>query len=539
MAPLSSAFNAADFLVHRQVRDGLADKVAMIGTRTRTYGELSDDVARVAASLRKFGLHTDDRVLFVMADDVDLATSILAAFHAGLVAVPISTMYSGHELAEIVVDSGARVVMASEEFAAAATEAVSMAPEVKHLVLSGDYSPDVPEPVTVTAWPALLDADSGYPREAAVTGEDAWALWLYTSGTTGSPKAAMHRHANIQHVYQTYATQTLGIREDDIGLSVAKMFFAYGIGNSLFFPLAAGATTLLEPSRPTPAVMGARVTQDRPTLFFGVPTFYAALVHSDLPDDTFASVRLGVSAGEPLPAALQQRFLERFGVEILDGIGSTEALHIFLSNVPGHIRPGTTGKAVPGYDLEIRDDAGQPVETGVPGNLYVRGESLAVGYWRRTDAHRAAFEGRWMRTGDTYVQDEEGYFHCLGRSNDMLKAGGIWVSPGEVETRLLEHEAVMDVAVVGVADDEGLDKPVAVVVLDEKRPPVTEDELITWCREGLASFKRPRHIIFVDVLPKTATGKMQRFRVKEELTASLLDAGSQGSAPPSASGVSS
>ena len=539
MAPPSSTFNAADFLVHRQVRDGLANKVAMIGTRSRTYGELSDDVARVAASLRKFGLHTDDRVLFVMADDVDLATSILAAFHAGLVAVPISTMYSGHELAEILVDSGARVVMASAEFAAEATEAVSMAPEVEYLVLSGDYSPELRQAVTVTAWPTLLDVDSGYQAEAIATSEDAWALWLYTSGTTGSPKAAMHRHANIQHVYQTYAAQTLGIRRDDVGLSVAKMFFAYGIGNSLFFPLAAGATTLLEPSRPTPASMGARVTKDRPTLFFGVPTFYSALMSSDLPDDTFASVRLGVSAGEPLPMALQQRFLERFGVEILDGIGSTEVLHIFLSNVPGHIRPGTTGKAVPGYDLEIRDDMGQPVEPGTPGHLYVCGESIAVGYWRRTDAQRAAFEGRWMRTGDTYVQDEEGYFHCLGRSNDMLKAGGIWVSPGEVEARLLEHESVIEVAVVGVADTEGLDKPVALAVLDPKHPPVTEDELIAWCREGLASFKRPRHVVFVDVLPKTATGKLQRFRVKQQLAA-YLNTGPEGpAAAPSITGAPS
>jgi benzoate-CoA ligase family protein len=521
MASVNSAFNAADFLVHRRLREGLTNKTAVIGTRSRTYGELSDDVARVAASMRKLGLHTDDRVLFVMADDVDLAISILAAFHAGLVAVPVSTMYSGHELAEIVIDSGARVVMASAEFGAAAAEAVSTSPEVEHLVVSGDCAPQVRDGVTVTAWPTLLDVGSDYAKEPALTGDDAWALWLYTSGTTGSPKAAIHRHANIRHVQDTYATRTLGIREDDVTLSVAKMFFAYGIGNSLFFPLAAGATSLLEPGRPTPATMSARIVKDRPTLFFGVPTFYAALVNSDLPDDTFASVRLCVSAGEPLPAALQKRFLDRFGVTILDGIGSTEVLHIFMSNAPDDIRPGTTGKAVPGYDLEVRDDEGRVVNPGIPGHLYVRGESLAVGYWRRTDANRSVFEGRWVRTGDTYVQDEDGYFHCMGRSNDMLKAGGIWVSPGEVEARLLEHEAVLEAAVAGVPDPQGLDKPVALVVLDERHAAVTEDELIAWCRDGLAAFKRPRRVVFIDALPRTATGKVQRFRVREQLAAYL------------------
>jgi benzoate-CoA ligase family protein len=511
-------FNAADFLLHRQVRDGLADKTALIGTRTRTYGELADDVGRVAAGLRRLGLRTDERVLLVMADDVEMATSILAAFHAGLVAVPISTMYSGVELAEIMIDSGARVVITSAEFGAASTEAVTLAPEVEYLIVAGDYAPDTAEHVRVSAWPDLLRSA---PIELAATSEDAWALWLYTSGTTGTPKAAMHRHANIRHVYETYGVQTLGIRRDDVCLSVAKMFFAYGIGNSLFFPLAAGATTILEPARPTPPGMGARIVADRPTLFFGVPTFYAALVNSTLPEDTFTSVRLCVSAGEPLPAALQQRFLDRFGVEILDGLGSTEVLHIFLSNVPGDIRPGTTGKAVPGYDLEIRDDDGWVVKPGVPGNLFVRGESLAIGYWRRTDAHRSVFEGRWMRTGDTYVQDEDRYFHCMGRSNDLLKAGGIWVSPAEVEARLLAHSAVAEAAVAGVADAEGLDKPVALVVLADRHASVTEDELIAWCREGLAAFKRPRSIVFGDALPKTATGKVQRFRVREQLAAQL------------------
>ena len=344
----------------------------------------------------------------------------------------------------------------------------------------------------------------------AETDEDSWALWLYTSGTTGLPKAAMHRHANIRHVCETYGRQVLGITPDDVTFSVAKLFFAYGIGNSLFFPFSVGATTVLEPRRPTPQVVQERMERDRPTLFFAVPTFYAALAASDIPDDTFSSVRWCASAGEALPAPLQRRFTERFGVEILDGIGSTEALHIFLSNQPDDIKPGTTGRPVPGYQVEVRDEAGAVAAPGQPGALYVRGQSLALGYWRRTDATRQVFQGSWLSTGDTYVCDEDGYFRCLGRNSDMLKAGGIWVSPAEVESRLLEHPAVREAAVVGLADADGLDKPVAVVVADGASP----EELIAWCREGLAHFKAPRQVVFVEDLPKTATGKLQRFKVR-------------------------
>ncbi|MFC3243836.1 benzoate-CoA ligase family protein [Gordonia humi] len=328
----------------------------------------------------------------------------------------------------------------------------------------------------------------------------------------------MHRHANIRHVCETYASRVLGIRSDDRGFSIAKMFFAYGIGNSVFFPLSVGATTILERGRPTPAVVAERVGAEKPTIFFGVPTFFAALLNSDLPDDTFASVRIATSAGEPLPAPLLKRFKERFGVDILDGIGSTEALHIFLSNRPDAIAPGTTGTAVPGYDLRIVDDDGEPVEDGTPGALHVRGESIALGYWRRTDATRQVFRGEWLITGDTYVRDENGNYTCLGRNSDMIKAGGIWVSPSEVESRLLEHPAIVEVAVVGVADDDGLDKPVAAVVLGGDTDTVTEAELVTWCRDGMAHFKAPRRIIFTPELPKTATGKLQRFRVREQLS---------------------
>jgi benzoate-CoA ligase family protein len=326
----------------------------------------------------------------------------------------------------------------------------------------------------------------------------------------------MHRHANIRHVVETYGKQVLQVAPGDICFSVAKMFFAYGIGNSVFFPLSVGASAVLERRRPSPAVVAEVMSEHRPTLFFSGPTFFAALLGTDLPHDTFDSVRTCVSAGEALPPALYQRFVDRFEVDILDGIGSTECLHIFVSNRTGDVRPGTSGLPVPGYDIELRGTDGVITDAGVPGALYVRGPSIASGYWCRTDATRAVFQGEWLRTGDTYVRTEDGYYACLGRDNDLLKAGGIWVSPSEVEDRLLQHPLVAEVVVVGVPDADGLDKPVACVVPVEGAA-VDPDELIAFCREGLAAFKRPRAVLVVDQLPKTATGKMQRYRVREML----------------------
>ena len=294
---------------------------------------------------------------------------------------------------------------------------------------------------------------------------------------------------------------------------MAKLFFAYGIGNSLFFPLSVGATAVLEP-RPPDARAGRRAARaDRPTMFFGVPTFFAALLAADLPADTFASVRLGDLGGRGAARGAAAALTDRFGVEILDGIGSTEALHIFLSNRPATSARARPGGPVPGYDVEIRDEDGAPVAPAEPGRCSCAGESIATGYWCRTDATRAVFQGEWLRTGDTYVRDADGRYTCLGRSDDMLKAGGIWVSPAEVEARLLEHPGVAEAAVVGGADADGLDKPVAAVVLRAAAPP-TAEELVAFCREGLAHFKAPRAVVFVDDCRKTATGKMQRFKVR-------------------------
>lgn len=518
---MAELFNAADYLVARNLENGRGSHDAVRGTRTLTYSQLDELCGDVAAAYRTAGLRRDDRVVMVMSDDVPMLSAILGAFRAGVVAVPLSTMFTGSELGKLLADSGARVVLSTPEFVDAVGEALVAAPDIELVVLVGDAALSVPDGVAHLSWEEFVaSGQAAEPslREVAGTDEDSWALWLYTSGTTGLPKAAMHRHANIRHVCETYGAQVLGIIPDDSTLSVAKMFFAYGIGNSVFFPLSVGATTLLEPRRQTPAVVRERLEADLPTLFFAVPTFYAALLGSDVPDDSFSSVRLAASAGEALPEPLLRRFKERFGVDIIDGIGSTEALHIFLSNRPGEIRPGTTGTPVPGYDVAIRDDSGQPVPPGQPGSLHVRGASIALGYWRRTEASRQVFRGEWLVTGDTYVCDDHGYFTCLGRNTDMLKAGGIWVSPAEVESRLLEHPAVLEAALVGVADSDGLDKPVAVVVTAAGETP-DEATLIAWCREGLAHFKAPRHVVFVDELPKTATGKLQRFKVRAFLAA--------------------
>lgn len=530
-------FNAGAYLLDRRLQQGDGERVALHTPTGRVnYLQLDSLTRRVTAGLRALGLHRDDRVVLVMSDSVEMVAAILGAFRAGLVAVPVSTMLGGAELASIVADSGARALIATEEFAAAVRVAVDAADELEHLVLVGG---DVQVPVHVRrqSWGVLVSGagseEVGNDGVAATT-DDSWALWLYTSGTTGKPKGAMHRHANVRHVCETYGAHTLGITADDVCFSVAKLFFAYGIGNSLFFPLAVGASAVIEPRRPSPAVVAERMAADAPTLFFGPPTFYAALVAAELPVDTFVNVRLATSAGEALPAVLQRRVTERYGFPMLDGIGATEALHVFLSNHPDDIRPGTTGKAVPGYEVQLRDEAGAPVRRGEPGALFVKGESLAIGYWRRTDATRAVFQGEWMRTGDTYTQDADGYYVCLGRSNDLLKAGGIWVSPAEVEGRLLEHDGVAEAAVVGVADSAGLDKPVACVVRSAAGATLTADELVAWCRDGLASFKRPRAVVFVDELPKTATGKVQRYRVRERFAGMALESVNE---PTQATGV--
>ncbi|MEO8889138.1 MAG: benzoate-CoA ligase family protein [Jatrophihabitantaceae bacterium] len=506
-------FNACEYLLDRQVDGGGAERLAVSGVGGElTYGGLLDRVRRAASVLRELGLEPEQRLLMFMADSPDFVTVYLAAMRIGAVPVPVSTMLHADGLAELLVDSRARLLAVTPEFTAAAAEATANAPGLQGVLACGGGDVGTSsrpvhdlESLLATATPS----DDVYAST-----EDSPAFWLYTSGTTGQSKGAMHRHGSIRVVCQTYGVQVLGIRPEDRCLSAAKAFFAYGLGNSVLFPLAAGACAVLEPAPSRPDVVAARVRDYGVTLFFGGPTFFVNMLRADLPAGALAGVRLAASAGEALPAALYQRWTSHFGVDILDGLGMTEMLHIFLSNHAGEVRPGTTGRAVPGYELKIVDDAGIEVTDGTPGTLLVRGDSAATGYWSRYAASRQVFQGEWLRTGDTYVRDSEGYYACLGRTGDMLKASGIWVSPAEVEGRLLDHPAVSQAVVVAALDSDGLEKPVAYVLLEVGHS-VTELELIAFCRAGLPSVKRPRKIVFVSGYPTTATGKIRRVELRQ------------------------
>jgi benzoate-CoA ligase family protein len=532
-------FNASQYLVDRHLDvPGDAGRPAVRaivpgGVRELDYETLAHEVGSVAAGLRALGVRPEQRVLMCCSDGIELFTAILAAMRIGAVAVPVSTMLRGAELAKLVIDSRAPVLVCSPEFGEVTRTAVALAGEDRPDLLDVVVTPatvvvDDPDPlagftVRTRSWADLLAAGEGGDTSLYPTWDESPALWLYTSGTTGTPKAAMHRHADIRTVCETYGAQVLGIRSDDVCFSVAKLFFAYGIGNSMFFPLAVGASSVLAPGRPSPAAIAEIVTTHPVTLFYGSPSVYGPLLASDLPDDTFAGVRQGVSAGEALPARMVVGMRDRFGVEVLDGIGSTEALHIYLSNRPGEVAPGTSGVPVPGYEVEIRDDDGSIVQDGTKGTLYLRADSLCIGYWCRTDVNRRVFEGEWMRTGDTYVRNPDGTYQCLGRTDDVLKVGGIWVTPMEVEERLVAHPSVAEVVVVGVPDDDGLDRTVACVI-PAAGAVVDPDALVAWCREGLASFKKPSHVLEIDAVPRTATGKVQRFLVRELAAARLSTA---------------
>jgi benzoate-CoA ligase family protein len=524
MTGLGEEFNACDYLLDRRVRTGDGARVALTGVDGETtYAALHEQVLRTETGLRALGLQPEQRLVMFMADSPDFVAVYLAALRMGAIPVPVSTMLHPNGLVELLRDSRARLLAVTAEFAQIAGQAIAHAPELR-AVLAGAGAE-----VSATIPIYRLDELAAGPIDDAAysTYADSPAFWLYTSGTTGNPKAAMHRHGSVKVVCETYGGQILGIRPDDRCLSVAKAFFAYGLGNSLLFPLSVGACAVLEPSPAKPELIAERVSTYGATLFFGSPTFFANMLRAGLPGDALAGVRLAVSAGESLPAALYERWTQHFGVDVIDGIGMTEMLHIFLSNRDGQVRPGTTGVAVPGYDLRIVDETAQDVPVGASGTLLVRGGSTATGYWSRFEASRQVFQGEWLRTGDTYVQDADGYYTCLGRTGDMLKASGIWVSPAEVEDRLLAHACVAQAVVVAAPDGDGLDKPVAYVIVRPEAE-TSEAELITFCREGLPSFKLPRRIVFVDGYPTTATGKVRRVELR------ALAAGVLMEAPPSA-----
>ena len=504
---MATEYNACVDLLDRNVEGGRADHPAVV-TRGRsvTYAGLLGEVRATAAGLRRMGVGPEQRVAMVMLDSIEFYDVFLATMRIGAVAAPVNPLLPGRDLGAIVANSRARVLVVSAERAGEVDAIRAAAPEVETVVVTGS-----PEWDSLTSGGGAADGADGDP---AATWDESPGFWLCTSGSTGRPKLAMHRHLDLRISADTYAAQVLGIGADDRCYSVGPMFHAYGLGNSLTFPFAAGATAIVESTRPpTPALVGEIVATLRPTLLFCIPTFYAALAASDLAADTFASVRWGVSAAEPLPAETFQRFQERFGVQILDGIGSTEMTHIYISNRPGAIRPGTSGQPVPGYAVDVVDDDGRPVEADTPGHLEVAGDSMAAGYWCDAAATRRTFRGERLRSGDMYSRSEDGYYTYLGRSDDMLRVGGEWVSPAEVEATLVTSPSVLEAAVVAHPDEAGVARPVAYVVA---APGQTIDtaELEVLCKAELAGYKRPKRYVVVPELPKTATGKIRRVELR-------------------------
>lgn len=508
-------FNFAQYLI--DVNAGRGARTAYIDDHgSLSYGELAQQVRRAAAALRAAGLRREERVLLVMQDCTHWPVAFLGALYAGIVPVAVNTLLTADDYAYILEHSRAQAVLVSGAVLPALSAALVRADhEVRRVVVSHPLAP-------LHAGEVEFDAFVGEHEpmaRAAPTGPDDPGFWLYSSGSTGRPKGAVHSQANPYWTVELYGRGVLGLREDDVCFSAAKLFFAYGLGNALSFPLGVGATVLLMAERPTPAATFRRLRGEvggvRPTVFFGAPTGYSGmLAHAELPPRAQVALRLASSAGEALPADLGERFKAHFGADIVDGIGSTEMLHIFLSNRPQRVRYGTTGWPVPGYEIELRGDDGGPVADGEPGELYIHGPSSALMYWGNRAKSRDTFQGGWTKSGDKYMRNADGSYTYAGRSDDMIKVSGIYVSPFEVEATLVQHPAVLEAAVIGVNDEEGLTKTKAYVVCKEGST-IGVDELKAFVKDRLAPYKYPRMIEFVDELPKTATGKIQRFRLRQ------------------------
>jgi benzoate-CoA ligase len=505
-------YNAAADLIERNLNAGRGDKIAFIDDRgSYTYRALAERVDRAANALRKLGLEPEQRVLLCLLDTIDFPTIFLGAIKAGIVPIPVNTLLTAADYDFMLRDSRARALVVSTALLERLKPILSSQPALRHVIVSGETQPSAGLSL------ATLLAEAEPKAETAPTTCDDVCFWLYTSGSTGAPKGAVHLQSHLILTAELYAQRVLGIAESDVVYSAAKLFFAYGLGNALTFPMSVGATSVLFADRPTPAAVAKILVERKPSIFCGVPTLYAAMLASnDLPRREDLALRCCISAGEALPDQIGRRWLDRFDVDILDGIGSTEMLHIFLSNRPGTVRYGTTGIPVPGYAVRLVDENGQPTPVGEVGELQVSGPTSAAFYWNNRERTRDTFQGRWTRSGDKYIRDADGYYTYCGRTDDMLKVGGIYVSPFEVETALMTHECVLEAAVVEHADENRLTKPKAFVVL---RPgidpsPSLRETLQQHVKSKLAPYKYPRWIEFVPDLPKTATGKIQRFKLR-------------------------
>ncbi len=547
---LPEYFNAAEYFVDRNVEEGRGDALAVLyQDQAIPYRIVREQVRRAASLFRLAGVQSGDRIILILLDSPAFVWAFWGAILAGAVPVPLNTLFSPEECDFVIRDSESRFLVVHDRLVEKVSPSGRQRGDLIAWVAgerqSGLPAPlDLPLPSTTLRDPERsrgVGAMSGVEWQAgfksfeeelgrssgqalpARTRLDDPAFWLYTSGSTGNPKAAIHRHRDMVCCLETYAKQVLQISSADRTFSTSKLFFAYGLGNALYFPFGVGASTILLSERPQAEAVMEVITRSQPTIFYAVPTIYAAMLQVPNPERyDLRSIRCAVSAGEALPAPLFDRFRERFGISILDGIGSTEMLHMFISNRIGDIKPGSCGREVPGYEARIVDERGDGVPPSQIGELLIRGDSRAAGYWKRPDLTQATFRGEWTATGDKFVKDERGYFWFCGRSDDMLKVSGLWVSPLEIESALLTHPSVLECAVVGAADNDGLIKPKAFVVLKSPAclsgpaPPAgaVEAELNSFLRAKLPSYKVPRWLVLTEGLPRTATGKVQRFKLR-------------------------
>lgn len=509
---MPEAFNLADYFVDRHVREGRGGKIAIrCGDCVRTYAEVAADVNRAGCGLSNLGLQEEQRVLLLLPDCPEFAIAYFGVMKVGAVAVPTNTALRTPDYDYFLNESRARILIVHATLFAEVAPILNSQRYLRHVIVVGEPQ------AGCLGWEEWL-AKSSDRLDGVETGKDDAAFWLWTSGSTGRPKAAVHLHRDWIYCANGYADGVLGIGSDDVTFSSSKLFHAYGLGNGLMFPFHAGATTVLFPGRPQPKAILETAQRTRPTHFFSVPTLYAMMLEeADRASYDLSSVRFAVSAGEPLPAEIFRRWLRRFGVEILDGIGSTEALHIYLSARSGKVKPGSTGTAVPGYQLRIVDPEGREVAAGTIGDLLVAGDSIAPGYWNRRELTVERMRGRWFFTGDKYSVDEDGYYWYAGRSDDMFRVSGQWVSPAEVEGALIEHASVLEAAVVAYQEDTELHTPKAFVVLRRgiTASPDLARELQEFVKQRVTPYKYPRRIEFLEGLPKTAAGKLLRYKLRE------------------------